>query len=184
MKNPVHSIRLISDSLTFCASHFITFSATEHRPSSLAVMEPLHGHNFRVRAKITGPLGEAEYLVDFLAASDVLREILDSWHHKILLAQHQPKFHIAPTEDEIEILSLIDSRRWIFPRRDVIFLDCRNTTTESLVFFLAREFMKRLDKADLLSAGPERYRLQLALEEESGMIAEVDLEGDDFQPGE
>lgn len=175
MKKPIHSIRLIHESLSFCASHFITFLATEHRSSPYAILEPLHGHNFRVRAKITGPLNAEEYVLDFMPAVNILRDILKRYHHKTLLPKNHPQFHYSITEDEVEILSLFDSRRWIFPAKDILFLECRNATAESLAEEICTEFFQQLADGGLFGAGKEHYTLALALEEESGMFAEVTI---------
>lgn len=184
MKQPVYSIRLIGESLGFCATHFITFFPSCHRQNAFEALEPLHGHNFRVRAKIFGPLNDAEYLIDFLAASSILREILERFHHKILIAKEHPKFHFSTDCDDIEILSLADSRRWIFPAQDVLFLECKNATTEAIARIIAEEFVQRMAEAELFFGGPEKYAVSLALEEDRGMLAEIKLEGENFRSQE
>lgn len=175
MKKPLHSVRLIHESLAFSASHFITFTATDQRNSRFAVFEPLHGHNFRVRAKITGPVNDQEYVIDFVAATNILRNILEQYHHKILLPKDHPQFHFAVTDDEVEVLSLGDARHWIFPKCDTLFLDCRNSTAESLAEQIAVLFMKKMEETKLLFASGDQYTLELALEEADGMFAEVTI---------
>lgn len=175
MKTPLHSVRLIHESLTFSASHFITFAATDQRESPYAILEPLHGHNFRVRAKLTGPLNKQEYVVDFVAATNILRTILEQYHHKILLPKNHPQFHFAVSDDEVEVLSLLDSRHWIFPLCDTLFLECSNSTAESLAEQIAVLFIQKMEQAGLLFADPSQYTLELALEEADGMFAEVTI---------
>lgn len=175
MKQPIHSVRLIHESLAFSASHFITFMATDQRKSPFAVLESLHGHDFRVRAKLTGPLNDQAYVIDFVAATNLLHTIIEQYHHKILLPKNHPQFHYAVTDEEVEVFSLGDARHWVFPLCDTLFLDCCNSTAESLAEQIAILFMKKMDETRLLFADPDQYTLALALEEADGMFAEVTI---------
>src|SRR5215212_1007494 len=59
-----YSVRLDKEYLVFSAAHFITFNGN--------TCERLHGHNYRVRAEIHGPLDVNHYVIDFIALRDSL----------------------------------------------------------------------------------------------------------------
>ena len=72
-----YHVRIADDTLAFSAAHFITLENN--------TCEPLHGHNYRVAAEVFGPLGENQYVVDFLALRDALLAILRELDHCVLL---------------------------------------------------------------------------------------------------
>src|SRR3954447_4500190 len=102
----------------FSAAHFITFSGN--------ICERLHGHNYSVAVEIHGPLDENQYVVDFIAARDSLRAILDELEHRMLLPDRHPAIQV--TADDREVLVTFADRRWIFPRGDCVILPVANTT--------------------------------------------------------
>ena len=63
--------------LVFSAAHFITFNGN--------VCERLHGHNYRVRVSVPGPLDENHYVIDFIALRDELQAIVNELDHHVLL---------------------------------------------------------------------------------------------------
>jgi len=87
-------IRLDATSQTFSAAHFITFDSNH--------CEPLHGHNFHCAVELEQPLNPAGYVVDFIALSTSLDEILKKLDHKTLLQGENPKFKFTMTEKEPE----------------------------------------------------------------------------------
>ena len=115
-----YHVRLEKESLVFSAAHFITFNGD--------VCERLHGHNYRVRAEVTGPLDENHYVIDFIALRDTLRQLVDELDHHMLLPTKHPQIRVTP--DEREVLVTFADKRWIFPREDCVLLPIENTTAE------------------------------------------------------
>src|SRR5262245_8051601 len=116
-----YHVRISKERLVFSAAHFITYNGD--------VCEPLHGHNYHVTAEVHGPLGENEYVVDFIAVRDALQRIVDSLDHRVLLPTEHPTIHVAevagPSEEDAdddasaaEVVAQHNERRWIFPRAD------------------------------------------------------------------
>ncbi len=157
-----HAIRFENDALTFAASHFITFGDPEK-------VEALHGHNFRIKAEIGGPLNRRAYVVDFIAAFDSLKRICESLSHKILLPRDHPYIKIK-THGETTTVTL-PPLTWSFPQEDAVTLPLKNTTTEALAEYIAFLFRRDLEKEEAFEAASDQYRVTIELEETHGMWA-------------
>jgi len=157
-----HAIRFEHDALHFSASHFITFGTPEK-------VEALHGHNFRIKAEVTGPLNSREYVVDFLIAFDALKKICEMLSHKILLPRDHPYITIQTRDDTLHVS--MPPLQWMFPVGDTLALPIRNTTTESLAKYIAGLFRELLEQESALELPPSHYGITLELEESPGMWA-------------
>jgi 6-pyruvoyltetrahydropterin/6-carboxytetrahydropterin synthase len=157
-----HSIRFEHDALHFSASHFITFGTPEK-------VEALHGHNFQIKAEVSGPLNRKEYVVDFLIAFDALKKICEKLSHKVLIPQHHPYITITPTEESVHVS--MPPLQWVFPLEDTLTLPVRNTTTESLAGHIAERFREMLEQGGAFEMPPSQYKITIELEESPGMWA-------------
>lgn len=157
-----HSIRFENDSLYFSASHFITFGEPEK-------VEALHGHNFRIRAELSGPMNRQAYIVDFVIASEALKKICESLTHKVLLARDHPYIKIRTENGSVR--ASMPPLRWEFPVYDTLILPIRNTTTEALAEYIALMFRKTLQNEGAFEHAPEQYSIRIELEEAPGMWA-------------
>ena len=157
-----HAIRFEHDALHFSASHFITFGMPEK-------VEALHGHNFRIKAEVSGPLNPREYVVDFLIAFESLKKICGMLSHKILLPRHHPYITIETEGNTVRVL--LPPVQWIFPAADTVMLPIRNTTTESLAEFIAARFRELLEQGSAFELSSLLYRITIELEESPGMWA-------------
>ncbi|MDR1924405.1 MAG: 6-carboxytetrahydropterin synthase [Planctomycetaceae bacterium] len=155
-----YSIRFDSDSLSFPASHFITFGDPEK-------VEALHGHNFRVRAEVAGPLCRLGYVVDFLPAFGALKKICETLSHKILLPGNHPYIKIRNTDDAVNVI--LPPLRWSFPASDTLVLPLVNSTTELLAEYIAKTFIKMLEEYSAFEFKTSEYKLRIELEEAPGM---------------
>lgn len=157
-----YAIRFENEALYFSASHFITFGNPEK-------VEALHGHNFRIRAEIAGPMNRQAYIVDFVLAYDALKKICESLTHKVLLPRDHPYIKIK-TEAGAVCVSM-PPLRWTLPAEDTITLPIRNTTTESLAEYIAKTFRHALENDAAFEYPSEQYTIQIELEESPGMWA-------------
>lgn len=131
-----YTVRVRKTELIFSAAHFITFNGN--------ICERLHGHNYGVTAEIEGPLDENQYVVDFIALRDVLKEIVLELDHRVLLpTQHK---QIRVTADDREVTATFEERRWVFPKGDCLLLPLEQTTAELLAKHIADELLARLEK--------------------------------------
>jgi len=157
-----HSIRFEHDALHFSASHFITFGTPEK-------VEALHGHNFRIKAEVSGPLNRREYVVDFLIAFEALKKICEILSHKVLIPEHHPYITIKSVEETLHVST--PPLQWAFPAGDTVTLPVRNTTTESLTGYIAGLFRKMLEQESAFEMPTTNYGIAIELEESPGMWA-------------
>jgi 6-pyruvoyltetrahydropterin/6-carboxytetrahydropterin synthase len=158
------SIRLSGDDLVFSAAHFITLGTGE--------CERLHGHNYRVLAEISGPLGDQSYVYDFVLLRGLLKEILTQLDHRVLLPAEHPQIRIRQRAGEIEVS--FGQRRWVFPRQECEVLPVRNTTAEMSAEHIGRQLLARFSSAGLASP----TRLQIEVEEGAGSSASWEWSAD------
>jgi len=149
-----YHVRLTKEDLIFSAAHFITFNGN--------ICERLHGHNYRVFAEVYGPLDENQYVIDFIALRDTLKEITTELDHHMLLPTDHPEIQVAVQENEVEVT--FEDRRWVFPRGDCILLPVANTTAELLARYLGQELLDRLKKR----TGAQPQRLVIGVDENEG----------------
>jgi len=142
-------VRLDKRDLTFCAAHFITFENGQ--------CERLHGHNYGVSIEVEGPLGEAGYVVDFLALMDIAREITRQLDHHVLLPTNHPL--IDASERNNEVIAKFSGRRWVFPADDCVLLPLMQTTAELLAQYIASDLKQRL--AGDHNCAPRRLRVEV-----------------------
>lgn len=164
MASESYFVRVRKTELVFSAAHFITFNDT--------ICERLHGHNYRVTAEVFGPLDENEYVVDFIALRDTLREIVLELDHRMLLPTKHPKIHV--TADDREVTATFEERRWVFPRGDCLLLDVVQTTAELLARHIGQELLARLSKR----ANYRPERMQIAVDECEGQEGVYDWRRD------
>ena len=158
-----YHVRLTKEHLIFSAAHFITFNGD--------ICERLHGHNYRVFAEVYGPLDENQYVIDFIALRDTLKEITTELDHHMLLPTAHPQIQVAAGEDEVEVT--FQDRRWVFPEGDCILLPVANTTTELLARYLGNELLDRLE----IRTGVRPQRLVLGVDENEGQWGICELTG-------
>ncbi|HBT77608.1 MAG TPA: hypothetical protein DEB39_11960 [Planctomycetaceae bacterium] len=134
-----YSIRLAHPDQVFRASHAIRYVS--------GGTEDLHEHTFRVVLTIFGPLNGAGYVVDFVAASRILRTVLGTNAGKIFRPEPRGEEAINPPG---------------------------NPTAETLARSIVLSFYDLAIREHLLSEPVDRYRCKLELEEEPGMWAVVE----------
>ena len=103
-----YSIDIQKEEFTFSAAHFITFNGN--------TCERLHGHNYGVRCHLESTLDENQYVYDFIAIRDALREICGHLDHHMLLPDSHPMIKVIENADEVEVT--FEDRRWVFPWGD------------------------------------------------------------------
>lgn len=130
------AIDLEKEELIFSAAHFITFGEN--------ICEAIHGHNYRVRCRVSGPLGPHAYVVDFIALRDGLKKITHRLDHHVLLPDSHPDIHVAASGDTVSVK--FGEKNWLFPTSDCIVLPVENTTAERLAEYIGDQ---------LLAAWPE-----------------------------
>ncbi|HTQ37676.1 MAG TPA: 6-pyruvoyl tetrahydropterin synthase family protein [Pirellulales bacterium] len=158
-------VRVSKNFLVFSAAHFITLGEN--------ICERLHGHNYRVAAEVFGPLGEQQWVIDFIALRETLQEIIRGLDHYTLLPTEHPQIRVTANEKTVE--AVFQDRRWVFPRGDCVLLPLANTTAERLAEYIARRLRDELQRR--YSVRPERLRVEV--DECYGQIGVCELKGND-----
>jgi 6-pyruvoyltetrahydropterin/6-carboxytetrahydropterin synthase len=154
-------VSLEKEQLIFSAAHFITFNGN--------ICERIHGHNYRVRCDVAGPLDENQYVIDFIALRDSLFELTQELDHHVLLpTRHQ---QIRVETDDREVVVRFEAKRWVFPREDAILLPVENTTAEQIARYLIDRLIEKL--RDRAVACPQRIRLAVDENEGQWGVCEV-----------
>lgn len=158
-------IAVSKDGNQFAAAHFITYGNGQS--------EPLHGHNYRIGAALSGPLDDYHLVFDFVRLKRDVELVAAELDHRVLLAADNPDLPVERSaEGEVVVRSGAD--RYVFPARDVVVLDIPNTTAEMIAAWIADRLLERLaDDAERLT------RIEVELEETMGQSAIVrrDLSG-------
>ncbi len=150
-------IKVEKDYLGFCSGHFITYEGHQ--------CETLHGHNYRARITIQGPVDQNFYVLDFVRVKRMMKCLCDELDHRVLLPLHNQLLELEQTETSISVR--YKHRRFMFPREDVVLLPIPNTTAEMLAQYIAeraREELQRLSKQTLRA-------IEVEVEESIGQAA-------------
>jgi 6-pyruvoyl-tetrahydropterin synthase len=121
-------LTIAGGNLSFSAAHFITLDGS---------YEPLHGHNYDIRAEIDGTgLTSDSYVLDFGVIKAWLRGYIAEINHRFLLPLQNPHMEIRRKGDEWEI-HLPDGARFVLPVASVVALEIDNATAERLAELFA-----------------------------------------------
>ena len=158
-------VTLCKEQLIFSAAHFITFNGN--------ICERIHGHNYRVKCEVGGPLDENSYVIDFIALRDSLFELTQELDHHVLLPTTHEQIKVAV--DEKEVTATFEDRRWVFPREDAVLLPVDNTTAERLARYLIDRLVEKLEQRGVQA--PSRIRISVDENEGQWGVCEVRREG-------
>jgi 6-pyruvoyltetrahydropterin/6-carboxytetrahydropterin synthase len=137
------TLKFYGGNLNFSIGHFTIFSATQR--------ERLHGHNYRLEAAITAPLGEPGITFDYAIFREKLAGLCRKIHSRLLLPAQSP--YLTITEEAEHYRVVFDKKYMLFLKEDIILLALRNITIEELSHW----FIDQLSlEADFLRA----YRIQ------------------------
>jgi 6-pyruvoyltetrahydropterin/6-carboxytetrahydropterin synthase len=147
---PHFHIRIANDDLVFSAGHFITLEGGE--------CERLHGHTYHVAAEVHGPVGENQYVIDFVAVGNALKAIVAELDHRVLLPTRHPAIHVSTRAGQVEVA--FADRRWALPQDDCLLLPIANTTTELLAQYVGERLLAALRAPG--SGSPDKLRIEIA----------------------
>lgn len=156
-----YRVEVTKDALVFSAGHFITFAGD--------VCERIHGHNWRVRVEVEGPLDENGYVFDFIALRDQTKQIVDRLDHRMLLPTQSKRIHVAV--EGKQVVARFEDRLWSFPADECVLLPVENTTAELIARWIGGELLSHWR-----AAGAQFPQvLRVAVEENFGQWAICEL---------
>lgn len=119
--------------LKFAASHMATLGDD---------LEPLHGHNYIVTARVEGDLTDDRWVIDFSALKRFTRDACDYLDHHFLLQAESPHLELEQADGAWTIR--FKDREYRIPDRDVIALPIENSTAELLAQWIAGRVIEGL----------------------------------------
>lgn len=122
------------ENIGFEAAHFATYGG---------MVEPLHGHSYRVAAEVSGALTEDAWVVDFGMLKKLLREACQQLDHKMLI-QGESKVLSAELLAGSWQVRTPDDKRYEVPEEDAAVLSIENTTAECLAEWLTSSLYRSL----------------------------------------
>jgi 6-pyruvoyltetrahydropterin/6-carboxytetrahydropterin synthase len=132
----------------FSASHFL---------KSEDEVENLHGHNYMLTVKLTGPLNDDGMVYDFREVKSKALKICKTLDHKVLLPGKSETIKVTESEEFIEVL--VGAKRYVFPAEDCVIIPTRATSTE----LLAQHILELLDF-------PKEFAVKVCVSESEGKI--------------
>ena len=120
--------------LRFAAAHMATLGDE---------LEPLHGHNYIVSARVEGDLTDDRWVIDFSALKRYIREACDLLDHHFLLQADSPRLQSQLTEGAWHLR--FRDREYRFPAQDVVALPIENSTAELLAQWIAERAITALN---------------------------------------
>ncbi|MFN2569171.1 MAG: 6-pyruvoyl tetrahydropterin synthase family protein [Candidatus Dormibacteria bacterium] len=148
------SLEIRRADMGFAAAHFSVING---------VSERLHGHNYRVRLRVHGPVRDDGTVLDFGLLKRILRAECAQLDERVLLPTASSTVSVVARAEEVEVRE--GARRFLFPAGDVCLLDIPNTTCECLAAHLL--------KALRLQLGEGPIRLEIGVDESPGQGATV-----------
>ncbi|HXK29223.1 MAG TPA: 6-carboxytetrahydropterin synthase [Candidatus Binatia bacterium] len=149
------SIEVAKDYFNFASAHFLIFANGQR--------EPLHGHNYQVSVGMEGELDQAGVVMDFIQFKPLVKRVCDGLDHRTLIQSKSDVIKIHRRPKAVEIL--YRKQRLLLPRRDVILLPLKNTSTELLAEYLAKQIRRGVRRE--FPRAKIRY-MEVAVEEARG----------------
>lgn len=157
-----HRVEIEKESLIFSAAHFITFADRQGR----VVCETLHGHNYRVAARIEGSVDDHALVIDFIWLRDTLRAITAQLDHRVLLPMYHPSIDVKKEKGSDSVTAVFEDRRWQFPAGDVVILPIDNTTAERLAEYIGGRLVLAMEEAGFVTS--EYPKIEIGVDENEG----------------
>lgn len=145
---------LHKEDMKFSAGHFTIFSATER--------ENMHGHNFRVQARITMPVNDNGITVNYNDLKSELRALCRSLNNVFLIPTCSP--HLRVLEEDRYWRVYFHDEVMTFLKRDVLCLPLRNITVEELSHW----FIEQMTADQALAAQRQIKHLEVQVSTDVG----------------
>ncbi len=134
------TIELFRQDMGFSAGHFTLFNQQQR--------ERLHGHNFKVKATYSSIVDAGGITFDYRIVRNLIKAVCERLNERFLLPLCSPYLDVTEQESCFEIRFGQDL--FVLPADDVCALQLRNTSTESLSYFIMTEVKRGLDEQGLL----------------------------------
>jgi len=117
------------DYLVFSCAHFVVGEK---------IIEPLHGHNYKLQINVFGEQGKNNMIIDFHIIKNVLQPIVDELDHHVLIPTENRFLEIIENENSIIVRVPHFNKEYEFPREDVKLLPIENVTVEEISHYFVK----------------------------------------------
>lgn len=121
----MYSVYVKDQRMHFSASHFL---------KSESEIENLHGHNYSIRLKLTGPLNNDGMVYDFREIKVKVLRICKTLDHKVLLPNMSETIKVTKSDGFLEVI--VGEKRYVFPEEDCVLIPTSATTAELLAKYI------------------------------------------------
>ncbi len=125
-----YDLFLSRDHLTFSCAHFVV---------GQKILEPLHGHNYKILINIYGDQGKDNMVIDFHIIKRILQPIVDSLDHYILIPTKNKYLELKEKKGQLIIRIPHYDKEYEFPKSDIVMLPIENTTVEELSHYFVKK---------------------------------------------
>jgi len=139
--------------IKFSACHLIT----EHPKCGR-----LHGHVYVLRMIVHGEKGHHGMIMDFTELKKTMRQIVEDFDHRVLLAGNCPRMRLTLGD---EVIAETEGKRYVFPPEDVVILDAEEASAEEVAKVLLNRVLSEIDFPTNVS------RIDVGVDEERGQSA-------------
>lgn len=154
-----YRVNVYKQDFDFSAAHFITYSGR---------CETLHGHNYRVEVSLSGQNGPDAFLYNFSDLKPLVRQECKALDHMMLLAARNPLIKYTEQGQDLEVI--FETRRYVFPKNEVVLLPIENTTAEALAFHLLSRIKEGMHQQNRIEF-KNLQRIEVMVEEQPGQAA-------------
>ena len=124
-----YDLFLSRDHLSFSCAHFVVGEK---------IIEPLHGHNYKILINIYGDQGKDNMVIDFHIVKKILQPIVDSIDHFVIIPSKNKYLDIKEKGEQLIVNIPHYDKEYEFPRSDVVLLPIENTTVEEFSHYFVK----------------------------------------------
>lgn len=117
------------DYLIFSCAHFVVGDN---------IIEPLHGHNYKLQFNVFGEQGKNNMIIDFHMIKKVLSPIIEELDHHVLIPKNSPFLEITEVDDQVIVKVKNFDKEYEFPKSDVVLLPIESTTVEEMSHYFVK----------------------------------------------
>jgi 6-pyruvoyltetrahydropterin/6-carboxytetrahydropterin synthase len=106
----------------------------------------LHGHSYAVHVKMSGKPDKKGIIIDFSLIKNVLRQIVSTLDHKILIPKKSKSIKIVKEKKSVKLS--LNENYYVFPLKDCIFLPIDSTSAENLAAYILDKVLEKISLPD------------------------------------
>lgn len=125
------TLEISKEDFKFSGAHFTIFGPGDR--------ERLHGHNFKVRVKVTSPVDDNGLCFNYQEIKKRVRVVCKRLDEYLILPALSP--YLTCRVEAGEVFADFGDERLRFPEGDTLLLPIRNTTVEEFSYYLLNELV-------------------------------------------